>query len=75
VARNVLLAATIPAVGVPEVEFVWAKLFNPAPSNTINTNAIFLFITKLKRNPSYGSTRTKGSSNKSETVEVATRKK
>jgi oxalate decarboxylase/phosphoglucose isomerase-like protein (cupin superfamily) len=30
-----------------------------------------LFIAKLNRNPSHGSTRTKGSSNKSETVEVA----
>jgi hypothetical protein len=44
VARNFFVAATIPAVGAPGVEFVWAKLFNPAPSNTIKISAIFLFM-------------------------------
>ena len=66
VARNFFVAATIPAVGAPGAEFVWAKLFNPAPNNGIKTSAIFLFIAKLKRNPSYASTRTKRSSSKSE---------
>ena len=47
------------AVGAPEVEFVWAKLFNPAPNNRITTSAIFWFIAKLKRNFSHGSTRTR----------------
>jgi hypothetical protein len=71
VARNFFVAATIPAVGAPGVEFVWAKLFNPAPNNRIKTTAIFWFIAKLNRNPCHGSIRTKGSSNKSETMEVA----
>src|SRR5258705_11669724 len=57
VARNFFVAATIPAVGAPGVEFVWAKLFDPAPTNKIKTSAMFLFIAKLKRNPSHGSTR------------------
>src|SRR5207302_10007679 len=57
VARNFFVAATIPAVGAPGVEFVWAKLFNPTPNNRIKTSAIFFFIAKLKRNPGYGSTR------------------
>ena len=59
VARNFFVAATIPAVGAPEVEFVWAKLFDPAPNNRIKTSAIFWFIAKLKRNFSHGSTRTR----------------
>jgi hypothetical protein len=53
------VAATIPAVGAPGVEFVWAKLFNPTPNNRIKTSAIFWFIAKLNPNPSHGSTRTK----------------
>ena len=57
--KECFVAATIPAVGAPGVEFVWAKLFNPAPNNRIKNHAIFLFIAKLKRNPSHGSTRTR----------------
>ena len=60
VARNFFVAATIPTVGAPGVEFVWAKLLSarPAPNNTIKTSATFLFMAKLKRNPSHGSRRT-----------------
>ena len=51
------MAATIPAVGAPGEEFVWAKLFNPAPNNTITIRAIFLFMAKLNPKPNHGSTR------------------
>ncbi len=50
------MAATIPAVGAPGVEFVWAKLLSatPAPNNRIKTSAIFLFMVKLKLSPGHG---------------------
>jgi hypothetical protein len=49
-------AVTIPAVGAPDAEFVWAKLFKPVPNNIIKASAIFCFIAELKRNPRRRST-------------------
>jgi hypothetical protein len=69
-ARNFFAAAMISAVAVSGVEVVWAKLLRPtrALNSTKKSSASVLFIRRLERTRSHGSTRTLGSSASSSNI-------